>query len=71
MLAAVAMCIQFRSYLRGTKFILRTDHKSLAWLHRFKDTEGMMARWLHALPQFHYTGRVVTTEMLMDSPGFL
>ena len=48
-LAAVAMCIQFRSYLRGAKFIIRTDHKSLVWLHRFKDTEGMMARWLHAL----------------------
>ena len=38
MLAAVAMCIQFRSYL------LHTDHRSLIWLHRFKDTEGMMAR---------------------------
>ena len=37
MLAAVAMCIQFRSYLRGAKFALRTDHKSLVWLHRFKD----------------------------------
>ena len=27
MLAAVSMCIQFRSYLRGAKFTLRTDHK--------------------------------------------
>ena len=43
MLAAVAMCIQFRSYLRGARFTLRTDHKSLVWLHRFKDTEGMMS----------------------------
>ena len=49
MLAAVAMCIQFRSYLRGARFTLRTDHKSLVWLHRFKDTEGMMSRWLHSL----------------------
>ena len=52
MLADVAMCIQFRSYLCGAKFTLRMDHKSLVWLHRFKDTEGMMARWLHALQQF-------------------
>ena len=52
MLADVAMCIQFRSYLGGAKFTLRTDHKSLVWLHQFKDTEGMMARWLHALQQF-------------------
>ena len=55
MLATVSMCIQFRSYLRGVKFILRTDHKSLVWLHRFKDTEGMMARWLHTLQQFQFS----------------
>ena len=57
MLAAVAtcMCIQFRSYLSGAKFTLRTDHKSLVWLHRFKHTEGMMARWLHALQQFQFS----------------
>ena len=33
MLAAVAMCIQFRSYRHGAKFTLCTDHKSLVWLH--------------------------------------
>ena len=54
-LAAVAMCIQFRSYLRSARFTLRTDHKSLVWLHRFKDTEGMMAQWLHALQQFQFS----------------
>ena len=55
MLAAVSMCIQFCSYLHGAKFTLRTDHKSLVWLHRFKDTEGMMARWLHTLQQFQFS----------------
>ena len=40
MLVAVSMCIQFRSYLCGAKFTLRTHHRSLVWLHRFKDTEG-------------------------------
>ena len=55
MLAAVSMCIQFRSYLRGAKFTLRTDRKSLVWLHHFKDTEGMMARWLHTLQQFQFS----------------
>ena len=55
MLAAVSMCIQFRSYLRGAKFTIRTDHKYLVWLHRFKDTEGMMARWLHTLQQFQFS----------------
>ena len=51
MLAAVSMCIQFCSYLCGAKFTFRTD-QSLVWLHRFKDTEGMMAQWLHTLQQF-------------------
>ena len=55
MLAAVSICIQFRSYLRGAQFTLRTDHKSLVWLHRFKNTEGMMARWLHTLQQFQFS----------------
>ena len=55
MLAAVSMCIQFRSYLHGAKLTLRTDHKSLIWLHRFKDTEGIMARWLHTLQQFQFS----------------
>ena len=55
MLALVAMCIQFRSYLRGARFTLRTDHKSLVWLHRFKDTEGMLSRWLHSLQQFQFS----------------
>ena len=55
MLAVVAMCLQFRSYLRGAHFTLRTDHKSLVWLHRFKDTEGMLSRWLHSLQQFQFS----------------
>ena len=55
MLAVVDMCIQFRSYLRGARFTLRTDHKSLVWLHRFKDTEGMLSRWLHSLQQFQFS----------------
>ena len=55
MLAVVAMCIQFRSYLRGARFTLRTDHRSLVWLHRFKDMEGMLSRWLHSLQQFQFS----------------
>ena len=54
MLAAVAMCIQFRSYLHGAKFTLRTDHKSLVWLHRFNS---------FIFPS--YTGRV--TIMVMQT----
>ena len=55
MLAAVAMFIQFRSYLRGARFTLRTDHKSLVWLHRFKDTEGMMVTRSTTVPVLYCT----------------
>ena len=55
MLAAVSMCIQLCSYLRGAKFTIRTDHKSFVWLHQLKDTEGMMARWFHTLQQFQFS----------------
>ena len=61
MLAAVSMCIQFRSYLRGARFTIRMEHKSgsiglkIQKVHRFKDTEGIMARWLHTLQQFQFS----------------
>ena len=48
MLAAVAMCIQFRSYLRG--------HASLSGrIISCTDSEGMMSRWLHSLQQFQFS----------------
>ena len=55
MLAAVAMCTHFRSYLRGTQFTLRTDHSSLWWLQKFCNGDGMLARWYMLLGQFSVT----------------
>ena len=55
MLAAVAMCTHFRSYLRGEQFTLRTDHSSLRWLQRFRNGDGMLARWYLLLGQFSVT----------------
>jgi hypothetical protein len=48
------MSRQFKSYLRGSQFTLRTDHKSLVWLNSLKDREGMMSHWMHLLQQFHF-----------------
>ena len=53
MLAAVVMCTHFRSYLRGSQFTLRTDHSSLRWLQKFKNEDGMLARWYLLLGQLH------------------
>ena len=38
----------------GRKFILRTDHGSLLWLHNFKEPKGQLARWLEKLEEFQF-----------------
>ena len=46
LLAVITACEQFRYYLLGRSFTIATDHSSLTWLRRFKDPEGMIARWI-------------------------
>ena len=55
MLAAVVMCAHFRSYLQGAQFTLRTDHSSLRWLQKFRNDDGMLARWYLLSGQFSVT----------------
>ena len=55
MLVAVVMCTHFRSYLRGAQFTLRMDHSSLRWLQKFRNDDGMLARWYLLLGQFSVT----------------
>ena len=51
MLAAVVMCAHFRSHLWGAQFTLHTDHSSLRWLQKFRNSDGMLARWYVLLGQ--------------------
>ena len=51
MLAAVTMCTHFRSYLRGMQITLHTYHRSLRWLQKFCNSDGMLARWYILLRQ--------------------
>jgi len=44
---------QFRPYLLGTHFVVRTDHDSLKWLA--KAPKGRLARWAMALSEFDFT----------------
>ncbi|GFQ92414.1 retrovirus-related Pol polyprotein from transposon 412 [Trichonephila clavata] len=44
LLAIVKAVENFHSYVYGRKFLLRTDHASLAWLLNFKNPEGQIAR---------------------------
>ena len=54
LLAVVTFINQFRHYLLGKQFHLRTDHGSLRWLFSFKDPQGQMARWLEVLSQYNF-----------------
>ena len=54
LLAVVTFINQFRHYLLGKEFHLRTDHGSLRWLFSFKDPQGQMARWLEVLSQYNF-----------------
>ena len=55
LLAVVVFTQQFRPYLLGRKFTLRTDHGSLTWLQSFKEPEGQLARWLEKLQELEFT----------------
>ena len=54
LLAVVTFVQQFRPYLLGREFLLRTDHGSLTWLTTFKELEGQLARWLECLQEFTF-----------------
>ena len=55
LLAVVYFVDQYRPYLLGQEFTLRTDHGCLTWLRNFKDPEGQLARWLEKLQEFDFT----------------
>lgn len=52
LLAVVRFTRQFRHYLLGCRFIVRTDHNSLVWLLGFKNIEGQLSRWIEELSQY-------------------
>ena len=54
MLALVAFIHEFRYYLLGKKFTVRTDHHALKWLRSFKEPEGQVARWLERLQEYEF-----------------
>lgn len=54
LLAVVTFVKQFRHYLYGRPFLLRTDHSSLIWLKNFKEPEGLPARWISLLETYDF-----------------
>ena len=55
LLAVVSFVQQFRQYLLGREFTLRTNHGSLVWIRNFKEPEGQLARWLEKLQEYNFT----------------
>ena len=52
LLAVIRFTRQYRHYLLGRSFTVRTDHHSLLWLLNFKEPQGQLARWLEELGQY-------------------
>ena len=52
LLAGVTFIQQFRHYLLGRTFDLRTDHNSLKWLFSFNEPQDQLAWWLVVLAQY-------------------
>ncbi|CAB0041804.1 unnamed protein product [Trichogramma brassicae] len=53
-LAIIWAIKRFRHYLEDAPFTLRTDSKTLTWLHKFKDTRGKLLRWSLLLQEFQF-----------------
>ena len=45
----------FKVYLLGRTFTIETDHRSLVWMERLKDTNNRLARWSLALQCFCFS----------------
>ena len=52
LLAVVRFTRQYRHYLLGRRFTIRTDHSSLTWLLNFREPQGQIARWLEEVSQY-------------------
>ena len=54
LLAIVNFVKQYRHYLYGRRFLIRTDHGALKYQFSFKDPQGQMARWLQVLDTYDF-----------------
>ncbi|GFU94882.1 retrovirus-related Pol polyprotein from transposon 17.6 [Trichonephila clavipes] len=52
LLAIVKAVEHFHPYLYGRRFLLRTDHASMTWLLKFKNSEGQIARWIQRQQEY-------------------
>lgn len=55
-LAIVWATKHFRSYIEGSKVLIRSDCKALEWMRNAKDVTGRIARWAMKLSTFQIEG---------------
>lgn len=44
----------FKYYLLGRDFILQTDHRGLQWLHKMKDSNNRISRWVMEMQPYRF-----------------
>ena len=54
LLAVVTFVQQFKHFLLGREFLIRTDHSSLRWIMSFRDPSEQTARWIEILSRFNF-----------------
>ena len=54
LLAVVNGLKQYRQYLLGRHFVVRTDHAALSWLRRSPEPMPQLARWLTFIEEFNF-----------------
>ena len=54
----------FHKYLCGQKFVIRTNHAALRWLHNFRNVEGQLARWIEKLQSYDFS--IQYSQLLLD-----
>ena len=50
---AIRLAVEaFKVYLLGRNFVIQTDHRSLQWLERLKETNPRLCRWSLAMQPY-------------------
>lgn len=62
LLAVVKAMEHFRRYLIGKEFILRTDHKAIAYINETKNPNSRLLRWALKLQEFAYKVEYIKGE---------
>ena len=66
LLAIVYGLKQYKQYLLGRHFVIRTDHAALSWLRRTAEPMPQLARWLTFIEQFEILHRPGTQHSNAD-----